>query len=844
MHFQFDHHYVSRSQFRVAMFVANNVVRDSRVLKTAQTIKKLGFDITVYGFDKCTEPKRVERYEFPITMLPNPRMEMKNKGQWPTDGGAPDYDIFTSLAADRMREAIEHRKPHILHTHDMIGMAVGAKLHDMGAVHAGECRWIHDIHEYVSGLTELADSTRNYFSKVEREHLRDPDRLTCVSPSLAACLSAEHGLSDQPPVVLNAPRWSDFDPLYPKNIRAEIGLGSDVPLLVYSGGVKPVRGVDTVVDALAHLPSMHFAIISDSKGAYMDQLWRQAKSLGVAKRLHIKPYVPFMNVTSYLRTATIGIHPIHRYPNAEIALPNKLFEYLHAGVPAIVSDNPTMKAFVAEHQCGDSFPACDPEALAETVDRVLNRLLEDQEWSGRIQALGKESFCWEAQERLLAEIYDELAGITQRATDMAAVTNGSHRILQLPAAAAGQPTTLAKAFRACGNSAHSLCIGEHLFCYQTDIMYQRFSKSPEADERYQGLLNDYDVFHYHTRPLYYTRTFAYPTGSDLLLARAMGKKVFFHLRGSEARVHSVFKQNNAYHYIDENPGGVCSVFTEKQQRDLIALALGVCDGVFVVDPELQTYCPEAMIVPRAIDVDQWKPSYSHPGETLRVVHAPSRRGVKGTDTVREAVEALQAEGYSIELTLIENMPHTDAVAAYRRADVVIDQLRIGWYGVLAVEGMALGKAVVAYIRDDLKHHLPMPFPLAIANPDNVCDVLRDLAERPEHVTALGHRARAYVERTHATGRITDVLSSIYATCTRPVSVTETFRWLDMQHHLAVNAGKAKAKMAGRVKRIVREQLVVKGDFHYFRDLARSAGFRTAVFKGARALWRRMRYQAS
>ena len=78
-----------------------------------------------------------------------------------------------------------------------------------------------------------------------------------------------------------------------------------------------------------------------------------------------------------------------------------------------------------------------------------------------------------------------------------------------------------------------------------------------------------------------------------------------------------------------------------------------------------------------------------------VAHGPTNREVKGTAQVIAAVDALRAEGVPVRLDLIEGVTATRRWRASRAADVIVDQLRLGWYGGLAVEGMALGRPVLA-----------------------------------------------------------------------------------------------------------------------------------------------------
>ena len=135
------------------------------------------------------------------------------------------------------------------------------------------------------------------------------------------------------------------------------------------------------------------------------------------------------------------------------------------------------------------------------------------------------------------------------------------------------------------------------------------------------------------------------------------------------------------------------------------------------------------------------------------MHAPTNRAIKGTRFILDAVSRLRAEGLELDFELVEGLEHSDAKALYRRADLVVDQLLIGWYGGLAVEAMALERPVVAYIRpEDLAFVPPemrADLPVVSADPGTIHDVLKELltTRRPE-LAELGRRGRSYVSRWH------------------------------------------------------------------------------------------------
>jgi hypothetical protein len=175
--------------------------------------------------------------------------------------------------------------------------------------------------------------------------------------------------------------------------------------------------------------------------------------------------------------------------------------------------------------------------------------------------------------------------------------------------------------------------------------------------------------------------------------------------------------------------------------------------------------PDYDVVPPAIVLHDWDPSPVEPGDVLRVAHAPSKRRVKGTEAVLAAVEALQRRGAPVELDLIEGVPNREARERYAAADVVVDQLRIGWYGMFAIESMALAKPVVVHLDEraaaETEEAFGLELPLVRADERTLESTLGDLVERRPELPALGRRSREYVERVHAHTQVARRVLEIY-----------------------------------------------------------------------------------
>src|SRR5699024_3194010 len=114
-----------------------------------------------------------------------------------------------------------------------------------------------------------------------------------------------------------------------------------------------------------------------------------------------------------------------------------------------------------------------------------------------------------------------------------------------------------------------------------------------------------------------------------------------------------------------------------------------------------------------------QPHYPKATSSPLIVHAPTRRNLKGTEFVIDAVKQLKKAGVSLDFKLIEGMNHQETMNLLSKADIVIDQMRIGSAGYLSTEAMALGKPVLCYIREDLIKKYPQGFPIVNANPNNL-----------------------------------------------------------------------------------------------------------------------------
>lgn len=310
---------------------------------------------------------------------------------------------------DALRDLLIELRPDVLHAHHPFVLATAFTVREALRAQGHEARVVYDARENFVGIPALEQGhPRRHAVLVaqERAHIKDCAGVSTVSEPIADVLRERYTLAVRPAVILNTPVLA-ADRSGP-TVRAEIGLDAGVPLLVYSGTISHARGIDTLVRGLEHLPGVHLVIVSvPFPHPSVPGLEDLARELGVGDRLHVLPPVGQSQLIHYLSGADVAVHPMPGgSPNHDQALPNKLFEYLHAGLPLVVSDARLMAEFVTTHEVGHVFTTGDPVSYAAAVKAALDGGRRTGE---RVDELARE-YSWEAQEERIRAYYESVTG--------------------------------------------------------------------------------------------------------------------------------------------------------------------------------------------------------------------------------------------------------------------------------------------------------------------------------------------------------------------------------------------------------------------------------------------------
>ncbi|WP_434644673.1 hypothetical protein [Achromobacter piechaudii] len=333
------------------------------------------------------------------------------------------------------------------------------------------------------------------------------------------------------------------------------------------------------------------------------------------------------------------------------------------------------------------------------------------------------------------------------------------KIFHGPNNIAGAAGVLAKAQRTLGYDAEAVCYSTGTYGYPAD----RYLKRTMAD-RVSSTIKEsltHDVFHF-----YFGQSLTGGSLYDVPWLRRLGKKVFFYFCGCDLRDAKAVIAQREFSACKTCWPAACSANRLKAVE-----TASNCDGIFVSTPDLLEFADNAIWLPQPLSFEQFDilrqslnfntDAGQRTKKAVRIAHGPSSRLLKGTIHLEEAIARLRARHLDVELVLVENMSHVDAMQACLDADIIVDQLLIGAYGQFSVEMMALGKPVVCYIRDDLRPLYPADLPILSANPRTIEQVLEGLVNQPESWAKMGEAGLAYARKYHDSFAVAKIALDAY-----------------------------------------------------------------------------------
>jgi len=343
--------------------------------KEAKSLVKAGYNVTlIAAHDK---PEMVDGIKLVFLPKPKNRLQRIIKTTWQV------YKAGCEINAD------------IYHFHDPELIPIGLLLKHR------KKRVIYDVHEDVPSQnlskayipTPLRKFISLIISLIETFSARRFDGVITATPFIKERFSK---------IGVNAINVNNF-PLSSELLIAESQWGKKERVVCYIGNIDKIRGAVEMVEAIGET-EYKLLLAGNFEHSFEEKLkqlpgWKQVQVLGFLDR---------KSVVTIMASSMAGLVLFHPAPNHLNALPNKMFEYMSAGIPIIASDFPRWRQIIDNVGCGILVNPLDTKAIADGIRWIVKHPAEAKEMGLRGRRAVERSYNWEIEENKLINLYKEI----------------------------------------------------------------------------------------------------------------------------------------------------------------------------------------------------------------------------------------------------------------------------------------------------------------------------------------------------------------------------------------------------------------------------------------------------
>lgn len=362
----------------------NDLVTDRRIDKTAKSLEKLGFEVIMVGRRKRDSQKLEARTYHTRRMF-----LIFEKGPF----FYAEYNI-------RLFLFLLFHRANLLVSNDLDTLLPNFLVSGLKRIPV-----VYDTHEYFTGVPELVDrpKVQRFWKRIEKWIVPRLKEIITVNRSIAKLYEEEYGIRLH--VVRNIPPSPDMGSITGKS---ELGLPHDKKIILLQGaGINIERGAEEAVQAMQYIDDAILLIIGG--GDVIGYLKKISGTPGLKDKIIFIPKQPFDRLIHYTRCADIGITlDKDTNINYRFSLPNKLFDYIHAGIPIVASPLIEIKNIIETYDIGVLIRNHDPKHIAEVFNNALWDEAARERWIENLQRAARE-LNWEKEEKILLEIFKKYA---------------------------------------------------------------------------------------------------------------------------------------------------------------------------------------------------------------------------------------------------------------------------------------------------------------------------------------------------------------------------------------------------------------------------------------------------
>ncbi len=390
----------AKRPFQVCMHITDAGYPDYRVMREATALVEAGYEVSMVDIiDERERPAEEDIAGVHMKHVFMPSLFIPTRFK-------PWFLVKSAVMIVRGAIRLARTSTDVYHAHDVKGLPacyIAARLHHKPL--------IFDSHEIPLDDPNIT-RWRRLSALAARVLTRMLPRCTGVitaSPLYAREIHNEFHYHSEITLVRNVPLYREI----PKSdrLRQHLGLSPNVRIALYQGNIQANRSLDQLVHAASFLdPDIVIVMMGWAVDSIRIQLEELIASKGVADRVKIIPAVPYAELLDWTASADIGLTIFQPGYTRSIryCLPNKLFEYLMAGLPVLSSQLDAIAELLETYDVGQVLPSLEPSDVGASINAMLADPAALARMHSNALKAARQEFHWDNEKQRLFELYDAI----------------------------------------------------------------------------------------------------------------------------------------------------------------------------------------------------------------------------------------------------------------------------------------------------------------------------------------------------------------------------------------------------------------------------------------------------
>lgn len=389
--------------------------KDSRVLKECKTLMENGHQvsITIFGDNLSNNSEKLSNADVKIAKI-------------------SDLTLFKHINPFSSQVYQYNRKNIFLKILDHLVLQIYHTIYNINTLHIllNENTDVYHAHDFETLLVgyisssikrkklvydshELWTESRNFISSrgriqkpfifiMENFLIKKADKVITVNKSISDYLAQKYKIQN-PVVVANFPEYSNVSKS--RKLRDELSIDENKKIVLYQGAVFKGRGIEQLITCSKYLDDVVVVIMGD--GYLKDKIRKRIEQEGYSNKVKMLDAVPHEVLIDYVSSADIGVAPVQNIClSYYFSLPNKVGEFIMAGIPFAVSNFPEMRRLAIDGKMGEVFDPRDPESMANAIKKVIDPDIYEQKIKNVL--ISKKQYSWEEESLKLIKLYNQI----------------------------------------------------------------------------------------------------------------------------------------------------------------------------------------------------------------------------------------------------------------------------------------------------------------------------------------------------------------------------------------------------------------------------------------------------